>query len=95
MRGGSLLDGDQNLASDLNMFFNRFDSPIPCPPLTSAPLLPPPHLGHHLLRVIPSHFKHNSSGCFLQKFSDDTVITGLIMGGEDREYRSVIRDFVD
>ena len=51
--------------------------------------------GPVLYTIYSADFKHNTSGCFLQKFSDDTVIIGLIKGGEDDEYRSLIRDFVD
>ena len=52
-------------------------------------------LAPFLYIIYTANFKHITAGCFHQKFSDDTVITGLIKGGEDEEYRSVIRDFAD
>ena len=52
-------------------------------------------LAPFLYTIYTADIKHNTSGCFPPKCSDNTVIIGLIKGGEDDEYRSVIRDFVD
>uniref|UniRef100_A0AAV2LFH5 Reverse transcriptase domain-containing protein n=1 Tax=Knipowitschia caucasica TaxID=637954 RepID=A0AAV2LFH5_KNICA len=40
-------------------------------------------------------FRHNTDGCVLQKFSDDSAIIGLSSEDDDTEYRGVIQDFVD
>ena len=52
-------------------------------------------LAPFLYAIYTADFKRNTSGCLLRKISDNTVIAGLIKGGKDEEYRSVIRDFVD
>ena len=41
-----------------------------------------------------SDFSHNSTNCYLQKYSDDSAIVGLISAGDDREYRELNQDFV-
>uniref|UniRef100_A0AAV2J8S3 Reverse transcriptase domain-containing protein n=1 Tax=Knipowitschia caucasica TaxID=637954 RepID=A0AAV2J8S3_KNICA len=38
---------------------------------------------------------HNTDGCVLQKFSDDSAIIGLSSEDDNAEYRGVIQDFVD
>ncbi|KAK3574278.1 hypothetical protein QTP86_004369 [Hemibagrus guttatus] len=40
-----------------------------------------------------SDFSYNT--CHLQKFSDDSAITGCVSEGNKQEYRDVIKDFVD
>ena len=56
-KGGQLPDGDKDLADELNLFFNRFDSPPPpcLPPVDHAPkptLSPhPPSITIHPLQV--------------------------------------------
>lgn len=52
-------------------------------------------LSPFLFTLYTSDFRHNSGSCHLQKFSDDTAIVGCVSEGDDREYRTVITDFVD
>ncbi|KAI4888693.1 hypothetical protein NFI96_005457 [Prochilodus magdalenae] len=40
-------------------------------------------------------FKYNSELCHMQKFSDDTAIVGCVRNGQEREYRSLVEDFVE
>ncbi|KAI4883500.1 hypothetical protein NFI96_024962 [Prochilodus magdalenae] len=40
-------------------------------------------------------FKYNSELCHMQKFSDDTEIVGCVRNGQEREYRSLVEDFVE
>ncbi|XP_051910268.1 uncharacterized protein LOC127593083 [Hippocampus zosterae] len=40
-------------------------------------------------------FRHATPNCHLQKFSDDSAIVGLITEGEHREYKGLMKDFVD
>lgn len=51
-------------------------------------------LSPFLFTLYTSDFCHNSSDCFIQKFSDDTAIVGCVSEGNDLEYREVIKDFV-
>lgn len=46
-----------------------------------------------LFTIYTADFQYNSGSCFLQKFSDDTVIVGLIKGGDVEEYRRTITEF--
>ncbi|KAK0135785.1 hypothetical protein N1851_028349 [Merluccius polli] len=56
-KGGSLPDGDRDVADDLNLFFNRFDSPAPSclVPRTNIPPTPPPPAAP--LTVHPFHVR--------------------------------------
>ena len=36
----------------------------------------------------------SEESCHMQKFSDDTAIVGCIRDGQEREYRSLVEDFV-
>lgn len=38
--------------------------------------------GTVLFAIYTADFQYNSGSCFLQKFSDDTVVVGLIKGGD-------------
>ncbi|CAI5660128.1 unnamed protein product [Oreochromis niloticus] len=52
-------------------------------------------LAPFLFTIYTADFSHNSTQCFLQKFSDDSAIVGLITDGDDKEYRGLTQDFVD
>ena len=52
-------------------------------------------LSPFLFTLYTSDFSYNSGSCHLQKFSDDTAIVGCVSQGDEREYRTVISDFVD
>lgn len=47
-----------------------------------------------LFTLYTSDLKHNSESCHMQKYSDDTAIVGCIRDGQEREYRSLVEDFV-
>ncbi|KAI4899575.1 hypothetical protein NFI96_002191 [Prochilodus magdalenae] len=38
---------------------------------------------------------YTSDLCHMQKFSDDTAIVGCVRNGQEREYRSLVKDFVE
>ncbi|KAI4891324.1 hypothetical protein NFI96_000961 [Prochilodus magdalenae] len=48
-----------------------------------------------LFTLYTSDFKYNSELCHMQKFSDDTAIVGCVCNGQEREYRSLVEDFVE
>lgn len=48
-----------------------------------------------LFALYTTDFRHNTDGCVLHKFSDDSAIVGLISNNDDAEYRRVTRAFVD
>ncbi|KAI4880513.1 hypothetical protein NFI96_012351, partial [Prochilodus magdalenae] len=48
-----------------------------------------------LFTLYTSDFKYNSELCHMQKFSDDTAIVGCVHNGQEREYRSLVEDFVE
>ncbi|KAI4897428.1 hypothetical protein NFI96_004653 [Prochilodus magdalenae] len=48
-----------------------------------------------LFTLYTSDFKYNSELCHMQKFSDDTAIVGCVRNGQEREYRSLVEDFVE
>ncbi|KAI4894837.1 hypothetical protein NFI96_004578 [Prochilodus magdalenae] len=48
-----------------------------------------------LFTLYISDFKYNSEFCHMQKFSDDTAIVGCVRNGQEREYRSLVEDFVE
>ncbi|KAI4880116.1 hypothetical protein NFI96_005091 [Prochilodus magdalenae] len=48
-----------------------------------------------LFTLYTSDFKHNSELCHMQKFSDDTAVVGCVRNGQEREYRSLVEDFVE
>ena len=52
-------------------------------------------LSPFLFSLYTSDFTYNTSNCHLQKFSDDSAIVGCVSEGDEMEYRSVIKDFVD
>ena len=52
-------------------------------------------LGPFLFTVYTADFRHNTSSCHMQKFSDDTAIVGRVSEENDQEYREVIGDFVN
>lgn len=52
-------------------------------------------LSPFLFSLYTSDFYYNSVGCHLQTFTHDTAIVGCVSGGDDQEYREVIRDFVN
>jgi len=39
-------------------------------------------------------FQYNTGRCFLQKFSDDTTVVGLIRGGDEEVYRVAFDNFL-
>ena len=47
-----------------------------------------------LFTLYTSDFSYKKESCHLQKFSDDTAIVGCIRDGQEREYRSLVEDFV-
>ncbi|KAI4877848.1 hypothetical protein NFI96_007782 [Prochilodus magdalenae] len=47
-----------------------------------------------LFTLYTSDFKYNSELCHMQKFSDDTAVVGCVRNGQEREYRSLVQDFV-
>ena len=52
-------------------------------------------LAPFLFTLYTADFRHNTDGCVLQKFSDDSAIIGLITEDDDAEYRGLTQDFVD
>ncbi|KAI4875863.1 hypothetical protein NFI96_034109, partial [Prochilodus magdalenae] len=48
-----------------------------------------------LFTLYTSDFRYNSELCHMQKFSDDTAIVGCVRNGQEREYRSLVEDFVE
>lgn len=52
-------------------------------------------LAPFLYTLYTADFRHNTSSCHMQKFSDDTAIVGRVSEENDQEYREVIRDFVN
>jgi len=52
-------------------------------------------LAPFLFTIYTSDFKHNSDHVYLQKFSDDYAIVGLISADDDREYRELNQDFLE
>lgn len=46
-----------------------------------------------LFILYTADFMHNTELCHVQKFSDDTAIVGCIRGGDEGEYRSLVKDF--
>jgi hypothetical protein len=52
-------------------------------------------LAPFLFTLYTADFRHNSDKCFLQKFSDDSAIVGLITEDDDAEYRELTQNFVD
>ncbi|KAI4899206.1 hypothetical protein NFI96_030735, partial [Prochilodus magdalenae] len=48
-----------------------------------------------LFTLYTSDFKYNSELCHMQKFSDDTAVVGCVRNGQEREYRSLVEDFVE
>ena len=51
-------------------------------------------LSPFLLTLYTSDFKYNSETCHMQKFSDDTAIVACVRGGQEEEYRNLVKDFV-
>ncbi|XP_035812432.2 uncharacterized protein LOC118471519 [Amphiprion ocellaris] len=51
-------------------------------------------LSPFLFTLYTSDFRYNSDTCHMQKFSDDTAIVACIRGGEEGEYRDLVKDFV-
>ncbi|CAL9691895.1 unnamed protein product [Knipowitschia caucasica] len=51
-------------------------------------------LAPFLFTLYTADFRHNTDGCVLQKFSNNSAIIGLSSEDDDTEYR-VIQDFVD
>ena len=47
-----------------------------------------------LFRLFTSDFGYNSELCHIQKFADDTAIMGCIRDDQEKEYWSLVRDFV-
>lgn len=50
-------------------------------------------LAPFLFNVYTSDYRHNSELCHLQKFAD--VIVGCVRGGQEGEYRGLVRDFAE
>ncbi|KAI3368527.1 hypothetical protein L3Q82_025539, partial [Scortum barcoo] len=48
-----------------------------------------------LYTIYTVDFQHNTSNCFLQKFSDNTAVVGLIREDEEEEYKKTIKEFVN
>ena len=51
-------------------------------------------LAPFLFTIYTADFQHNTDRCFLQKFSDDTTVVGLIRGDDEEEYRGTLNNFV-
>ncbi|KAI5103517.1 hypothetical protein C0J45_7098 [Silurus meridionalis] len=52
-------------------------------------------LAPFLFTIYTADFMFSSETCHLQKFSDDSAIVGLITNDDDRDYRGLIKNFVD
>lgn len=52
-------------------------------------------LAPFLFTLYTAEFRHKSTNCHLQTFSDDSAISGLITNENNREYRELTQDFVD
>ncbi|KAI5100952.1 hypothetical protein C0J45_9938 [Silurus meridionalis] len=52
-------------------------------------------LAPFLFTIYTADFMFSSATCQLQKFSDDSAIVGLITNDDDRDYRGLIKNFVD
>lgn len=52
-------------------------------------------LSTFLFTLYTSDFKYNSESVHLQRFLCDSVITGCISGGQEREYRGLVCAFVE
>jgi len=52
-------------------------------------------LAPFLFTLYTADFTCNTSDCYLQKFSDDSAVVGLIFDGDDRVYRELNQDTVD
>ena len=50
-------------------------------------------LAPFLFTLYTADCRHSESSCHMQKFSDDTVLVGLISKGDDRAYKSNIESF--
>lgn len=46
-----------------------------------------------LYTLYTADFCYNSELCHIQKFADNTAITGCIMEGREEEYRCLVKDF--
>ena len=46
-----------------------------------------------LFTLYTADLRHNTGLCHVQKFSDDTAIVRCIRGGDEGEYRSLVKDF--
>ncbi|KAJ0001685.1 hypothetical protein NQD34_001481 [Periophthalmus magnuspinnatus] len=51
-------------------------------------------LSPFLFTLYTTDFSYCSETCHLQKFSDDSAVVGCISGGDEREYRTVVDNFV-
>jgi len=51
-------------------------------------------LAPFLFTIYTADFQYNTDRCFLQNFSDDTTVVGLIRGGDEDEYRGTLNKFV-
>jgi len=52
-------------------------------------------LSPFLFTLYTTDFQFNSESCHLQKYSDDSAVVGCIRGGDDREYRALVDNFVE
>ncbi|RXN30264.1 RNA-directed DNA polymerase from mobile element jockey-like protein [Labeo rohita] len=51
-------------------------------------------LSTFLFTLYTTDFNYRTETCHLQKFSDDSAVVGCITGGDEREYRAVVDNFV-
>ncbi|KAI2649597.1 RNA-directed DNA polymerase from mobile element jockey [Labeo rohita] len=51
-------------------------------------------LSPFLFTLYTTDFDYRTETCHLQKFSDDSAVVGCITGGDEREYRAVVDNFV-
>ncbi|KAL0969788.1 hypothetical protein UPYG_G00232300 [Umbra pygmaea] len=51
-------------------------------------------LAPFLFTIYTADFQYNTDRCFLQKYSDDTTVVGLIRGDDEEEYRGTLNNFV-
>ena len=73
----------------------RLQNNISCTILSSTGAPQGTVLAPFLFTIYTADYKHNTNSCFLQKYSDDTAVVGLIKGGNEEEYRDTVYNFVE
>ena len=73
----------------------RLQNNISCTILSSTGAPQGTVLAPFLFTIYTADYKYNTKSCFLQKYSDDTAVVGLIKGGNEEEYRDTIDNFME